>query len=106
MNNDLIDRIALLRKWDEKFFAMGADRLGPNGDEIMWYLNSLLDEIKNAPAVEPFAEVATHIRDRIEDINHEIMIPQSDEAKCILDGKRKGFQYVLDLLEMKKNETM
>lgn len=51
MNNDLIDRTALLRKWDEKFFAMGGDRLGPNGDEIMWYLNSLLDEIKNAPTI-------------------------------------------------------
>ena len=52
MNNDLIDRTALLRKWGEKFFSMGGDRLGPNGDEIMWYLNSLLDEIKNAPTID------------------------------------------------------
>ena len=40
------------------------------------------------------------IRDRIKDINHEITIPQSNEAKCFLDGKRKAFQYVLDLLEV------
>ena len=47
-------------------------------------------------------ELAKHLCDRIEYINHEIMIPQSDEAKCILDGKRKAFQYVLDLLEVKE----
>ena len=45
-------------------------------------------------------ELANHLRDRIKDINHEITIPQSDEAKCLLDGKRKAFQYVLDLLEV------
>lgn len=46
-------------------------------------------------------ELANHLRDRIKDIDHEIMIPQSDRSKCFLDGKKKAFQYVLDLLEMK-----
>ena len=46
-------------------------------------------------------ELAKHLHDRIENINTEIMIPQSYVAKCILDGKRKAFQYVLDLLEVK-----
>jgi hypothetical protein len=50
-------------------------------------------------------ELAKHIRNRIVDINRAIKIPQSDEAKCFLDGKRKAFQYVLDLLEVKKNEV-
>lgn len=49
-------------------------------------------------------ELAKHLRDRIEYIDHEITIPQSYEAKLFLDGKRKAFQYVLDLLE-KKNEN-
>ena len=49
-------------------------------------------------------ELIKHLHDRVEDINHEITIPQSYEAKCFLDGKRKGFQYVLDLLEVKKND--
>lgn len=49
-------------------------------------------------------ELANHLRDKIKDINHEITIPQSDEAKCLLDGKRKAFQYVLDLLEVKNND--
>lgn len=47
-------------------------------------------------------ELAKHLRDRIEDINTEIKIPQSYEAKCILHGRRTGFQYVLDLLEEKE----
>lgn len=51
-------------------------------------------------------ELAKHMRNRIEDINRAIKIPQSNEAKCFLDGKRKAFQYVLDLLEVKKNENM
>jgi hypothetical protein len=46
-------------------------------------------------------ELAKHMRNRIEDINRAIKIPQSDETKCFLDGKRKAFQYVLDLLEIK-----
>ena len=46
-------------------------------------------------------EVATHLRDRIQHIDHEITIPQSYNAYCFLDGKRKAFQYVLDLLENK-----
>ncbi len=49
-------------------------------------------------------ELAKHMRNRIEDINRAIKITQSIEAKCFLDGKRKAFQYVLDLLEVKKNE--
>ena len=49
-------------------------------------------------------ELASHLRDRIKDINYEITIPQSNEAKCLLDGKRKAFQYVLDLLGVKKND--
>lgn len=48
-------------------------------------------------------KLANHLRDRIKDINHEIMVPQSNEAKCLLDGKRKAFQYVLDLLEVKND---
>ena len=57
-----------------------------------------------ARSCKELQEVANHLRDRVEDINHEIMIPQSNEAKCFLDGKRKAFQYVLDLLEKNKNE--
>ena len=49
-------------------------------------------------------ELAKHMRNRIEDINRAVKIPQSNEAKCFLDGKRKAFQYVLDLLEAKKND--
>lgn len=60
--------------------------------------NSVLKAIDNAPAVE----LANHLRDRIQHIDHEITIPQSYEAKCFLDGKRKAFQYVLDLLEIKR----
>jgi hypothetical protein len=82
MNNDLIDRTALLRKWDEKFFAMGADRLGRNGDEIMQYLNSLLDEIKNAPTVEP----ETSRLALIEDIRKK----QMDADKAFLEGYERG----------------
>ena len=49
-------------------------------------------------------ELAKHIRNRIVDINRAIKIPQSNEAKCFLDGKRKAFQYVLDLLEVKNDK--
>ena len=49
-------------------------------------------------------ELAKHLRDKIESINHEITIPQSHGGKCFLDVKRKAFQYVLDLLEVKKND--
>lgn len=48
-------------------------------------------------------ELANHLRDRIKAIDYEITIPQSNEAKCLLDGKRKAFQYVLDLLEVKND---
>lgn len=48
-------------------------------------------------------EIANHLRDRIKDVDHEITIPQSYEAKCFLDGKRKAFQYVLDLLEIRRS---
>lgn len=60
----------------------------------------IVEEIDNAPEVE----LANHLRDRIKVIDHEITIPQSYEAKCFLDGKRKAFQYVLDLLEIKRGE--
>ena len=63
----------------------------------------ILGIIDNAPTVES-ENVAEHLRNRIKDINHEITIPQSNEAKCFLDGKRKAFQYVLNLLGVKKNE--
>lgn len=46
-------------------------------------------------------ELAKNIRSRIESINLVINIPQSYEAKCFLDGKRKAYQYVLDLLEIR-----
>lgn len=50
-------------------------------------------------------ELANHLRDRIKDIDHEITIPQSNAGKCFLDGRRKAFQYVLDLLEEKNENT-
>ena len=48
----LIDADELLKNWGQTFFAMGGDRLGTNGEEIMFYLNGLIREIKNAPTVE------------------------------------------------------
>ena len=47
----LIDADELLKNWGQTFFAMGGDRLGANGEEIMFYLNGLIREIKNAPTV-------------------------------------------------------
>lgn len=48
----LIDADEVLKRWGLKFYAMGGDRLGPNGDEISFYVNGLLNEIQNAPTVE------------------------------------------------------
>ena len=47
----LIDADEVLKRWGLKFYAMGGDRLGPNGDEISFYVNGLLNEIQNAPTV-------------------------------------------------------
>ena len=49
----LIDADEVLKRWGLKFYAMGGDRLGPNGNEISFYVNGLLNEIQNAPTVEP-----------------------------------------------------
>lgn len=59
----------------------------------------IFDQIKELIDNAPEVELANHLRDRIKVIDHEITIPQSYEAKCFLDGKRKAFQYVLDLLK-------
>ncbi len=48
----LIDADEVLKRWGLKFYAMGGDRLGPNGEDIMFYVNGLLNEIQNAPTVE------------------------------------------------------
>ena len=48
----LIDADEVLKRWGLKFYAMGGDRLGPNGEEINFYVNGLLNEIQNAPTVE------------------------------------------------------
>ena len=48
----LIDADEVLKRWGLKFYAMGGDRLGPNGDDISFYVNGLLNEIQNAPTVE------------------------------------------------------
>lgn len=52
----LIDADEVLKRWGLKFYAMGGDRLGPNGDEISFYVNGLLNEIQNAPTVEPISD--------------------------------------------------
>lgn len=92
MNNDLISREALKK---HKFPINIAD-----GVEIKEIEVVPVASIDNAPEVE----LTNHLRDRIKVIDHEITIPQSYEAKCFLDGKRKAFQYVLDLLEIKRGE--
>lgn len=48
----IIDADEVLKRWVLKFYAMGGDRLGPNGDEISFYVNGLLNEIQNAPTYE------------------------------------------------------
>lgn len=53
----LIDADEVLKRWGLKFYAMGGDRLGPNGDDISFYVNGLLNEIQNAPTVETDVEV-------------------------------------------------
>lgn len=52
----LIDADEVLKRWGLKFYAMGGDRLGPNGDEISFYVNGLLNEIQNAPTVDTYIE--------------------------------------------------
>lgn len=52
----LIDADEVLKRWGLKFYAMGGDRLGPNGDEISFYVNGLLNEIQNAPTVDTYTE--------------------------------------------------
>ena len=88
MNGDLISREAL-KKDLEKIISDKPVSIFTDG------LVRAIKEIDNAPEVE----LANHLRDRIKIIDHEITIPQSYEAKCFLDGKRKAFQYVLDLLK-------
>lgn len=93
MNSDLISREDLKKELEEII----------SGNPVSIFTDGIVRALKvinNAPEVE----LANHLRDRIKDIDHEITIPQSYEAKCFLNGKRKAFQYVLDLLETKKNE--
>ena len=52
----LIDADEVLKRWGLKFYAMGGDRLGPNGEEISFYVNGLLNEIQNAPTVDTYTE--------------------------------------------------
>lgn len=88
--SDLISREAL-REDLRRFFPTEV----LEGIDPKTLFAQIMHDIDNAPEVE----LANHLRDRIKVIDHEITIPQSYEAKCFLDGKRKAFQYVLDLLK-------
>lgn len=97
MNNDLISRRALKEVITANHYLLSARN---NSIDYGMFTTGIMQAIDNAPEVE----LVNHLRDRIKVIDYEITIPQSYEAKCFLDGKRKAFQYVLDLLETKKNE--
>lgn len=80
----LIDADEVLKRWGLKFYAMGGDRLGSNGDDIMFYVNGLLNEIQNAPTVE-VSDYDTGYQDGLEDGLNDIR-PQGEWEYTQYDG--------------------